>query len=265
VRSVPGAELPRPLAGKVAVVTGASGDIGGATARRLAELGASVGLNYWSNESGAARVLQAIEGRGGKAVLLRGDVRTERGVAEMVTRVRSALGPVTLLVNNAGFGAEHNQVEDLTLDEWNRVIATNLTAAFLCTKAFVPGMLQQGGGRIVNVSSICGLSGDCDPAYSASKAGLLGLTRSCAARLAPTIQVNAVLPGFVGTKYHEAHKDLVRGVAPDGRLAAPEEISEVIGFLLSTSSGFLTGACLPIDGGASVASLGMHMDWIRGK
>jgi 3-oxoacyl-[acyl-carrier protein] reductase len=247
----------------VALVTGASGDIGGATALRLVELGARVGINYFSGGASARRLLDTIRDRGGRGALFHADVGDEAQVREMAQKIAKELGPVTLLVNNSGTGAEHNQVQDLTLTEWNRVVSTNLTGAFLCTRELVPGMLKKGHGRIVNVSSICGISGDCDPAYCATKAGILGLTRSCAARLAPTIQVNAVLPGFVGTRSHENRRTLIQGVAPDGRIADPKEIAEVIGMLMSLESNFLTGACIPIDGGASIASLGMHMNWIR--
>lgn len=253
----------RPLEGRVALVTGASGDIGGATAVRLAELGARVGVNYHSSESGARRVQRTIEAVGGTGMLLRADVGSEAAVLDLARKIDSELGTVTLLVNNAGGGADHNQIEHLSLREWERVVTTNLTSAFLCTRAFVPGMKKAGTGRIVNISSICGLSGDCDPAYCASKAGILGLTRSTAARLAPTIQVNAVLPGFVGTKYHEARRALVKTVAPDGRLSDPSEIAELVVTLLTLKSTFLTGACIPMDGGASFASLGMHMNWVQ--
>lgn len=253
----------RPLEGRVALVTGASGDIGGATAVRLAELGARVGVNYHATETGARKVLDLIERAGGSGLLLQGDVGKESDVSEMVRRLESELGGPTLLVNNSGHGADHNQIENISLAEWDRVIATNLTGAFLCTRAVIPAMKRAGFGRIVNVSSICGLSGDCDPAYCAGKAGILGLTRSSAARLAPTIQVNAVLPGFVGMKYHAQRQELVKNVAPDGRISDASEIAELICSLLSLKSSFLTGACIPMDGGASMSSLGMHMGWVQ--
>ena len=253
----------RPLEGEVALVTGASGDIGGATAVRLAELGARVGLNYYASEEGVRRVQGEIQRAGGTCVPLRGDVGSESDVEAIARRVGAELGTVTLLVNNAGGGAVHNQPEHISLVEWDRVIATNLTAAFLCTRAFVPGMRKAGRGRIVNISSLCGVTGDCDPAYCAAKAGILGLTRSTAARLAPTIQVNAILPGFVGTKYHSERKPLVKTVAPDGRLAEPSEVAELVGVLMALKSTFLTGACISMDGGASSASLGMHMNWVQ--
>jgi len=252
----------RPLEGQVALVTGSSGDIGGATATRLAELGAAVGVNFHSSEASARQILERIQRGGGSGVLLKADVGSEAEVSEMTRRLESELGAPTLLVNNSGYGADHNQIENLSVEEWNRVIATNLTGAFLCTKALVPGMRKAGRGRIVNVSSICGLSGDCEPAYCASKAGILGLTRSTAARLAPVIQVNAVLPGFVSMKYHSERKELVKSVAPDGRISDPAEIAELICVLLTLRSTFLTGACIPMDGGASIASLGMHMSWV---
>ena len=257
------AHVGRPLEGQVALVTGASGDIGGATAVRLAELGAVVGVNFHSNEAGARQVLERIQRGGGSGVLLQADVGSEAEVIQMTRRLESELGAPTLLVNNSGSSGEHNQIENLSIEEWNRVLATNLTGAFLCTKATVPAMKKVGRGRIVNVSSICGLSGDCEPAYSASKAGILGLTRSTAARLAPTIQVNAVLPGFVSMKYHSDRTGLVAGVAPDGRISDPAEIAELICALLALQSTFLTGACIPMDGGASIASLGMHMTWVQ--
>lgn len=252
-----------PLEGAVALVTGASGEIGGATALRLAELDANIGINYHSTENGARKVLSGIEKLGRSGVLLRCNVSQESSVADMVQRLGSELGAPTVLVNNAGGGFEHNQVENITLEEWDKTLATNLTGTFLCTRAVIPGMRKVGSGRIVNVSSICGLSGDCSPAYCASKAGILGFTRSAAARLAPTIQVNAVLPGFVSLKHHEARAERVKTVAPDGRVSDPTEIAELIGAILSLRSTFLTGACITMDGGASFASLGMHMNWVQ--
>ena len=240
------------VAGQVAVVTGAGRGIGAATARALADAGLAVVL--------AARTREQIErrsaeleaaGRRAKAVVC--DVTSEASV-QSLARAAAELGPVAVLVNNAGAAASMPVVRT-SLEDWNRLMAVNATAAFLCTRAFLPGMLERHWGRIVNVASTAGLSGGKYlAAYSAAKHALVGLTRSAAAEVAGTgVTVNAVCPGFVDTEMtvesianiraktgrteEEARAELAR-LNPSGRLIAPEEVAEaVLALCLSERNG----------------------------
>ncbi|MGA8543470.1 MAG: SDR family NAD(P)-dependent oxidoreductase [Thermoplasmata archaeon] len=253
---------PKPLTGKSGWVTGAGRGIGRAIALHLADLGADVGVNYWHSEEGAKEVVAEIEGRGHRALLLPGDVASESVVKGIVQKVTNELGRVDFLVNNAGGagGADRDDPIDVeNLSDWDRVIASNLTAAFLCTRNVAPQMLRQRSGRIVNISSICALTGDCGPAYSAAKAGLLGLTRHSAVWLAPYVQVNAVLPGFIDSQPHDATK--VGRITPGRRMGHPEDVAEFVGYLLSSSHPFLTGSCITLDGGVTNGVISRMMDW----
>ena len=250
-----------PLAGKAGWVTGAGHGIGRSVALALADLGADVGVNYWHSETGAKEVVTEIERRGRRGILLPGDVGGEPEVERMVKEVVTAFGRIDFLVNNAGGlgGARaEDPIETASLEDWNRQIASNLTSAFLCTRHVAPHMLRQRSGRIVNVSSICAVTGDCGPAYCAAKAGLLGLTRHSAVWLAPHVQVNAVLPGFVSSQGHDSPK--VSRITPGGRVGHPEEVADLVGYLVASPQTFLTGACISIDGGLTNGVISRIMD-----
>ncbi|MEW6470806.1 MAG: 3-oxoacyl-ACP reductase family protein [Actinomycetota bacterium] len=243
----------RSLAGIPAVVTGASRGIGAAVARTLAALGAPVAVAYRSEEEAAQKVVAAIEADEGRAAAFRVDVSSWVEVDRLFRRVEHELGSPGILVNNAGIH-RGGRIASLALSDWDAVLATDLTGAFLCARRAVPGMLEREWGRIVNVSSIVGLKGfPGDTPYAAAKAGLLGLTKALALELAPEgVTVNALCPGFVET-------DMTRGLSaraleranagiPLGRQADAQEIADATAFLVA-GPGYITGSTLVVDGG----------------
>jgi 3-oxoacyl-[acyl-carrier protein] reductase len=251
-----------PLHGRAGLVTGAGRGIGRAIALALADLGADVGINYWHSEDGAKEVLAEIERRGRRGVLLPGDVAKEPVVEGIVSKLMATWGRIDFLVNNAGGagGAKSDHpIDAAILADWNRVLSSNLTAAFLCTRHVAPPMLKQKSGRIVNISSICAVTGDCGPAYTAAKAGLLGLTRHSAVWLAPHVQVNAILPGFIDSVDHDPAK--VARITPGRRMGHPEDVAELVGYLVSSPQKFLTGACVTLDGSVTSGVISRMMDW----
>jgi 3-oxoacyl-[acyl-carrier protein] reductase len=239
------------------VVTGASRGIGAAIAARLAVEGTPVAIVYRSDEDGATAVAKAIEGLGGRALPVRGDISVPEDVDSLFELVEAELGPVGVLVNNA---AVHRggRVQKLSLEDWNAVLDTGLTGAFLCCRRAVPGMIDLGGGRIVNISSVVGLNGfPGDSAYASAKAGLIGLTRSLALELARDgISVNAVVAGFVDTDMTRALQpkvlDRVIATVPLGRTATTDEVADTVAFL-ATGPGYVTGSNVVIDGGWTLA------------
>jgi 3-oxoacyl-[acyl-carrier protein] reductase len=244
-------------------VTGAGTGIGSAIAFRLAQLGADVGVNYDRSEEGAKRTANLVASTGRRAILLKCDVSIEDRVKAMVERAHTELGQIDFLVNNAG-GDGHaksdNSVEAAVLEDWNLIIGANLTGAFLCTRFVAPLMLAAKTGKVVNVSSICGITGDCGPAYCSAKAGMLGLTRSCAVSLAPYVQVNAILPGFVSSQPHDFSR--VSKITPGRKMGTPEEVAELTANLICARGTFLTGSCIVIDGAVTSGAIGLSMEWI---
>lgn len=242
------------IIGKVALVTGASRGIGKATALRLASEGVAVGVHYNQSADLADAVCQQIRSLGQSAVPVQADITDRAAVARMGEQVTSELGPIELLVNNAGesSGVEFNA---LSGDHWDRIIAINLTGAFNVIWAVKDAMMQQKFGRIVNVSSIAALA--VRPyyvPYAAAKAGLISLTKSCCEPLAPyNIRINAVAPGAIETDMlHDAPDAMIadlRAATPLGRLGEPDEIANVIAFLLSEESSYLTGSTVIASGG----------------
>lgn len=238
----------------IAVVTGASGGIGAAIARELAMEGAPVVVHYANNGDAAASVVAEIRAKGGKAVRYRADVRDEQQVVGMFRVVRKRLGPVRLLVNNAGVTAD-GFAALLSSAQWTDVIDTNLTGAFFCTREAMKPMIYAKRGSVVNVSSVSGIAGTPGQTnYSASKAGLIGLTRSLSREVAQFgIRVNAVAPGLVDTEMITGlPSDLVDRYidsVPMGRICTPEEIATVVSFLLSDKAKSVTGQTLAVDGG----------------
>ena len=238
------------LKGRVALVTGGSRGIGRAIAISLAEAGAAVAVNYLQKADEADKVVEHIVTSGGLATAIGADVSQSAEVAGMIGAVESALGPIDVLVNNAGI-ALMRSVDDLTEEDFDRTIAVNLKSVFLCTQGVVPGMRARQWGRIVNISSGAARgAGGVGPHYNASKAGLEGLTRGYAARLVKDgITVNAVAPSLIET-------DMVRqGLAsaasriPLGRFGTPEECAQVVMMLIGTA--YMTGQTVALSGGLS--------------
>jgi len=242
------------FAGKIALVTGGSRGIGRACCLQLAKAGAAVAVNFRTNVQEAQKTIDAIEQAGGTAVKIQADVSSESQVIAMVNEVENTLGPIDLLVNNAGI-FEHASHAETTVNHWQRTLDVNLTGTFVVTWAVKDGMIAREFGRIVNVSSIAGLRArPMSIAYSVSKAGVISLTKSLAEALAThNIRVNAVAPGLIDTEILDGvgqeALDRIVAATPIQRLGTPNEIAELVCFLLSDQSSFITGQTIVADGG----------------
>ncbi|WP_404452574.1 3-oxoacyl-[acyl-carrier-protein] reductase [Virgibacillus necropolis] len=242
------------LKGKSALVTGASRGIGKAIALELARQGANVAINYAGSEAKAQAVVEEIEQMGVKAFKIQADVANESNVKDMIKEVISQFGSLDILVNNAGITRD-NLLMRMKEEEFDQVINTNLKGVFTCTKAVTRQMMKQKSGKIVNVSSIVGVSGNPGQAnYVAAKAGVIGLTKSTAKELASrNIFVNAVAPGFIATDMTDELTDEQREgmltMIPLGKLGQAEDVAKVVRFLASDDSSYMTGQTLHIDGG----------------
>jgi 3-oxoacyl-[acyl-carrier protein] reductase len=237
------------LTNRVALVTGGSRGIGRAVALALANAGADVAVNYRDRERQAAEVVDSIRAAGRRAVAIGADVSSRQAVEAMVRQVEAELGPVDVLVNNAGVATVRG-LDDLTEDEFDTAIAINLKSAFLCISAALPGMRARRWGRIVNMSSIAARGGGLVGVhYNASKAGLEGLTRGYAARLAAEgVTVNAVAPGPIDTDMAAPLKQAGQAArVPVGRLGAPDEVAQAV--LMLVGNAFMTGQTISVNGG----------------
>jgi 3-oxoacyl-[acyl-carrier protein] reductase len=245
------------LEGRVALVTGSSRGIGEAIALRLAQEGAKVAVNYHTGEEAAARVVEAIAASGGDAVSIGADVSREDQVNTLVKRVLEHWQRLDILVNNAGITRDRLLLR-MSSQDWDEVLNVNLRGAYMCTRAALPHMVRRRHGRIVNVSSVVGLSGNPGQAnYAASKAGLIGLTKAVAREVASrNITVNAVAPGYIVTDMvqnlpEEVQKSVLEHI-PLARFGAPEDVAEAVAFLCSDGAGYITGQVIGIDGGLAM-------------
>jgi 3-oxoacyl-[acyl-carrier protein] reductase len=239
------------LKDRIALVTGGSRGIGRAIALALASAGAAVAVNYRERETDAAAVVGAIESLGATALAVRADVSLAADVDAMMREVEDRVGPIDVLVNNAGTATVAG-IDELSEAEFDRTLAVNLKSAFLCTQAVLPGMRARRWGRIVNLSSAAARGGGLVGVhYNASKAGIEGLTRGYAARLAREgITVNAVAPGPIDTEMAEPLKaSNVAERLPVGRLGEADEVAQVV--LMLTGNAFITGQTIAVNGGIS--------------
>jgi 3-oxoacyl-[acyl-carrier protein] reductase len=242
------------LAGKVAVVTGASRGIGKSIAIELAKQGADVVVNYAGSVDRANEVVKEIESLGRKAMSIQCDVSNSESVNAMMKEALDAFGSIDILVNNAGITRD-NLLMRMKDSEWDDVINTNLKGVFLCTKAVTRPMMKQRKGRIINITSIVGVTGNPGQAnYVAAKAGVIGFTKTTAKELAQrNITVNAIAPGFITTDMTDKLTDEVKNSMltqiPLGQFGNPEDIANAVVFLASDESSYITGQTLHIDGG----------------
>jgi 3-oxoacyl-[acyl-carrier protein] reductase len=243
--------------GRVAVVTGGGRGIGRAVAVRLAKEGANVTISYRSNDTAAEEVAEEVRAAGAKCEIFKGDVASPEDVDALFKGVGEALGPVEILVNNAGLTRD-NLMMRMKESEFDEVLRTNLKGTYLCTRAALRPMIRARWGRIVNVSSVVGLVGNAGQAnYAASKAGIIGFTKSVAREVAQRgITANVVAPGYVETELtsslSEEVKDHIKGQVPAGRFAEAEEVAEVVTFLAGEGAGYVTGQTVAVDGGMTM-------------
>ncbi|WP_431029445.1 3-oxoacyl-[acyl-carrier-protein] reductase [Lysinibacillus sp. LZ02] len=242
------------LTGKTAVVTGGSRGIGRAICIELAKQGANVVVNFSGSEEKAKAVVSEVEALGAKAMAVQANVADSDAVEAMMKQAVEAFGSLDILVNNAGITRD-NLLMRMKEQEWDDVIDTNLKGVFLCTKAVTRQMMKQRAGRIINISSIVGVAGNPGQAnYVAAKAGVIGLTKTCAQELASrNILVNAIAPGFITTEMTdslpEELKESMLKQIPLAKLGQPEDIAKAVVFFASENANYITGQTLHIDGG----------------
>ena len=243
----------QPLAGKVALVTGASRGIGRAVALALADAGAAVAVGFSANESAADEVAAVIRDNGSRAATLRADLSDMAAAAALVDRAIAELGAVHIVVNNAGITRDNLAVRISDAD-WDDVLAVDLSAAFRICRAALRPMLRQRDGRIINIASVAGVVGNPGQAnYSAAKAGLIGLTKALCREVGSRgITVNAVAPGFIDTDMTRALGDVLDSAiatVPLRRAGSAEEVAAAVRFLALPEAAYITGHVLHVDGG----------------
>ena len=242
------------LTDKVALVTGASRGIGRASALLMAKQGADVVVNYSGSEGAAQETVDAILAMGRKAIKIKANVGNAEEVAAMVDEAHTTFGRIDILVNNAGITRD-GLLMRMKDSDWDDVININLKGVYLMTKAVSKIMMKQRSGKIVNMTSVVGVTGNAGQAnYSASKAGVIGFTKTCAKELASRgITVNAIAPGFIHTDMTDVLPDKVKDAMvhtiPLGRMAEPDEVAAVAAFLVSDMSSYITGQVINVDGG----------------
>ena len=237
------------LKGKTAIVTGASRGIGKATALKLASLGANIVLNYRSNEEEASKVKEEIKALGVETIMVKADISKMDEVENMISTAKEKFGTIDIMVNNAGI-TKDTLIMRMKEEDFDSVINVNLKGVFNCLKCITPIMMKQKSGKIINLSSVVGITGNAGQVnYAASKAGVIGMTKSLAKEIGSRgINVNAVAPGFIETDMTAALSDEVKKVAeqsiPFGRMGKPEEIADAVVFLASDKASYITGQVL---------------------
>ncbi|MDP9171702.1 MAG: SDR family oxidoreductase [Acidobacteriota bacterium] len=245
------------LTGKTALITGASSGIGAATAAVFAELGARVAMTFHNNKKGADKVVEEIGRTGAEVLSIRSDVRKTADIHAMFRRATEELGPLDILINNAGSLLERQKLLEITEERWDEVMNLNLKSAMLCAQAAAPSMIERKAGSIVNIVSIAGRNGGGPGAmaYATAKGALITFTKGLAKELAPhNIRVNGVAPGVIDTPFHEVFstpemiKNFVAGI-PMGRVGTSLECAKAIAFLASDAASYITGETLEVNGG----------------
>ncbi len=245
------------FADKIAVVTGASRGIGRGIALELAGRGATVIINYNNSAQAAEDLAAQITENSGKAIIVQADVGTEDGATTLINAAIQQYGQIDVLVNNAGITRD-NVIMMMKAEDFDTVLQTNLRSAWLCSKAAVRSMMRKRYGRVINVTSVSGIMGQAGQSnYSASKAGLIGLTKSLAREVGVRgITVNAVAPGFVETDLTatltDEQRDSSKAFIPLGRWGTTQEIAQAVAFLASDAAGYITGQVLSVDGGLAM-------------
>ena len=245
------------LAGRTALITGASSGIGAATAELMAGLGAQVAIGYQANQHGAEQVRAKIAEAGGKAIAVRGDVMKTDEIRALVDTVTKQLGPIDILINNAGSLMGRMKILEVNEKTWDEIQDLNLKSAVLCSQAVAASMIERKRGAIVNVSSIAGRNGGGPgaSAYASAKGGLISFTKALAKELAPHgVRVNAVSPGVIDTPFHERFStpEMMRNFVaaiPLGRVGTAMECANVIAFLASDAAGYVAGETIEVNGG----------------
>lgn len=245
------------LEGKIALVTGASRGIGREIAISLANEGASVAINYAGNTAAAEAVQNEIIANGGKAMIVQADVADAQAAEEMINKVVAEFGTIDILVNNAGITRD-TLFARMKQQDWDAVINTNLSGVFNCTKVVTKLMMKKRAGKIINMASVVGLTGNIGQAnYAAAKAGVIGFTKSLAKELAArNITVNAVAPGFISTDMtsvipDKAKENILHNI-PLGKMGEPQDVANAVMFLVSDNAAYITGQVINVDGGMAM-------------
>lgn len=239
---------------KVALITGGSRGIGKAIALKLSKKGYDIAISYINNDEKAKEVIEEIEKNNVKALAIKADVSKEEEVDKMMEMIKEQLGTIDVLVNNAGITRDNLLLRMKTAD-WDQVMDTNLRGVYLCTKAVARGMMKKRYGKIVNITSVVGISGNAGQGnYSASKAGVIGFTKSIAKELGSRgININAVAPGFIETAMthvldEDIKEEMIKTI-PLNRVGKPEDVANLVAFLCSKESDYITGQIIHVDGG----------------
>lgn len=242
---------------KAALVTGGGTGVGRATSLQLAKRGFDVAINYSRSKDDAEQTAQDVRALGQKAVTIQCDVASDEQAVAMIETLRGELGRLDVLVNNAGmtYFVDHTDLDTMSEDKWDRILAVNLKGSFFVSRAAIPLIQESGGGAIVNVASVAGVAGaGSSIAYAASKGGLITMTKSLAKAFAPEIRVNAVCPGVILSRWLGDHQDMIDkaiDITPLERASTPDDIADVITFL-ACDAGMMTGQALVVDGGRTM-------------